>query len=94
MGWIVFDGDLISQQRITGAVQLATLSTGPFNISWTLADNTSVNLNREQLIGLGVKLATRSAALFSYSQMLRTQLEAATTVNTVKGINWDFQFQD
>lgn len=85
-----FDADLFSQQRISGAVQLALLSGDEFQIEWTLADNSSRVLSKAELIGLGVALGSRTAQIFQYSQTLREQIELAQSVEDVEQISWQF----
>lgn len=85
-----FDADLFSQQRISGAVQLALLSGDEFQIEWTLADNSSRVLSKAELIILGVALGSRTAQIFQYSQALREQIELAQSVEDVEQIGWQF----
>lgn len=90
---MVFDADLLSQQRISGAVQLAMLSPDTFTVNWTLANNSSCELSKEKLLQLGVAVATRSAAIFQYSQELRQQLDNANTIDEVNNVVWNYTYQ-
>ena len=83
----VFDSDAVSQNRITGAVQLAQISPG-FNIEWTLADNTTRVLSAADMISVGTALGIHVGTHFAKGQALRTQIEAATTKEEVEGIIW------
>jgi len=82
-----FDSDQLSQQRITGAVSLAMLST-EFTIDWTLADNTVRTLSQTSMIQAGVALGTHVATQFAIGVALRNQIYAATTTAEVEAIAW------
>ena len=82
-----FDSDQISQGRITGAVQLAQMSPS-FSISWTLADNTVMDLDADQMQAVGAALGAHVSAQHSLARQLRTQINAATTAAQLAGIHW------
>jgi hypothetical protein len=82
-----FDSDPVSQQRISGAVQLATLNP-QFTVTWTLKDNTARVLNAEQMKAVGLALGTHVEAQFTRAQTLRTQLDAAQTADEITALNW------
>ena len=83
----VFDSDAISQNRITGAVTLAQLSPS-FTIDWTLADNTVRTLNQVEMFQVGAALGTHVQTQFAKGQLLRVQIEAATTKEAIEAITW------
>lgn len=83
----VFDSDAISQQRITGAVTLAQLST-EFTMAWTLADNSVRVLSQLEMLDVGVTLGFHVATQFVRGQTLRAQIEAAVTKEEVEAIVW------
>lgn len=86
-----FDSDQVSQTRIQGAVQLATiaLSQGQnISIDWTLYDNTTRTLSATDFVQLGVALGTFVTTLFAAGVTLRDQIVAATTVQQVDAIKW------
>ena len=82
-----FDSDAISQQRITGAVTLAQLSTA-FSIDWVLADNTTRTLNQADMLQVGVALGLHVATQFTHGVGLRAQIDFATTPEQLSAIVW------
>jgi len=82
-----FDSDAISQNRITGAVALAQMSS-TFSIGWVLADNTVRTLNQPDMLAVGAALGNHVAAIFAKGVLLREQIEAATTAEEVAGVVW------
>lgn len=86
-----FDSDLVSQSRIQGAAQLATLAkigSQPFSITWTLADNTTRALDADEMIAVGMAMGMHINALIAQSRALRDAIEAATTIEEVQEISW------
>ena len=82
-----FDSDILSQQRITGAVSLAMLSS-TFSIQWTLFDNTVRTLSASDMIGVGSALGTHVATQFAIGVTLRDQITAATSRAEVEAVVW------
>lgn len=83
----VFDSDAISQNRITGAVTLATLSP-EFTINWVLADNTVRTLNQTDMMQVGAALGQHVALQFNKAVLLRSAIESATSAEEVLAIQW------
>lgn len=83
----VFDSDAISQNRITGAVTLATLSPA-FTISWILADNTVRTLSATDMMQVGEALGQHVAAQFAHGAALRAQIEEALARAEVEAVVW------
>jgi len=82
-----FDSDAISQNRITGAVTLAQLSS-TFTIDWTLATNQVRTLNQSEMLQVGAALGVHVQTQFAKGQSLRVQIDAATTQAEVEAIVW------
>jgi hypothetical protein len=82
-----FDSDAISQNRITGAVALAQMSS-TFSIGWVLADNTVRTLNQSDMLAVGAALGAHVAAVFAKGVLLREQIESATTVQQIEAVVW------
>ena len=82
-----FDADPTSQQRIAGAVQLATLDQD-FTVDWTLANNTVRTLTAANMIAVGVALGQAVNAAYEKGRLLRNTINAATTVDAVMAITW------
>ena len=82
-----FDSDAISQNRITGAVTLAQLSSA-FTIDWTLATNQVRTLNQSEMLQVGAALGVHVQTQFAKGQSLRVQIDAATTQAEVEAVVW------
>lgn len=90
----VFDSDTISQSRIQGAVQLAqmALSAGqPWQIDWTLQDNTVRTLTGEDMFGVGVALGQHVAHCHETARLLREAIEAAQTTEDIEAVTWPLE---
>lgn len=83
----VFDSDVLSQQRITGAVTLAQMSPA-FTTVWTLKDNSTRTLNSQDMFAVGVALGTHVSTQFAHGQELRTQIEETTSIDQLDLIHW------
>lgn len=86
-----FQSDATSQQRIQGAVimaQLAKIADQSYSVDWTLDDNTVRTLSADDVIGVGLALGSMVQTTFAKAQQLRTQLDAATTLEQVAAIVW------
>lgn len=93
VGLYTFDADDSSQQRIAGAVQMASLAVAAgqgadFSISWTLADNTTATLSATEIIAVGLSLGQQISAAHARSRVLRAQIDAATSAEELNLINW------
>lgn len=89
----IFDSDQISCIRILGAsvsAQTAIAAKTPFTITWTAQDNSTVELNAEQLLGLTVVLAQHSNMCHERGKELKGYLDAAQTPEEVAAITWDY----
>ena len=86
-----FGSDLISQSRIQGAAQLATLAlmnSQPFSIEWTLADNTVRTLSATDMLAVGTAMGVHISTQHALSRIKRNSIDAATTVDEVSLITW------
>jgi len=83
-----FDSDMASNLRISGAVQLAQIVGGAFNIGWTLADNSVRTLSAAQMVAVGVAAGQHVAAQRATARALREQIQAATTPQELEAIAW------
>lgn len=83
-----FDSDTVSQNRITGAVTLAQMSTA-FSIDWILANNTVRTLNQINMLQVGAALGNHVAEQFSKGVLLRNSIEYAATKEEIEAITWD-----
>lgn len=88
----VFDSDEISCIRMTcaaQAMQLSVMSEETPTITWTCQDNSTIDLTAQELMGLVVALAEWSNRCHEKATTLKTQVEAATTVEELDNIVWD-----
>ena len=86
----VVQSDARSQANINGLVTMAILSqmTGqPFSAAFTLADNTVVNLNATQMIGLGVAVGRNVQTVYARATELREEIDAAADVAALEAID-------
>ncbi|PZP90373.1 MAG: hypothetical protein DI587_38855 [Variovorax paradoxus] len=87
-----FDSDAVSAQKIAGAAQLAQLaiSTGsPFTRVWTLADNTTVSLNAQEMIGVMLAMGEHVGTVHDTGTALRAEIYAAdATEASVAAVAW------
>jgi hypothetical protein len=83
----IFQCDEVSQRRIQGAVQLAMMSEN-FTIDWTLLDNTVITLTAQEMIEVGQHLAAHVNACHVKSRQLRTQIDAAESIDAINLIEW------
>lgn len=87
-GGSVFDSDAISQSRISGAVQLASLAGATFTIDWTLADNSVRTLSAADMDAVAMALGQHVQTQFIKAQGLRTQIDAALNPAQVAAVVW------
>lgn len=89
----VFDSDPISCQRISCAAQAlqvvpASEGTEP-TITWTCQDNSTIDLNASELMGLVVALAAWSNSCHERATKLKAKVDQAYSVELVESITWD-----
>ena len=90
----VFDSDPISCQRISCAAQAlqvvpaASDGTEP-TITWTTQDNSMIELNAAELVGLVVALAAWSNSCHERATKLKAKVDQAYSVELVESITWD-----
>lgn len=95
-GWFewdgsTFDSDRESQARIMGAVQMAVLAMSaqqPFEIAWTLADNSVRTLAGADMVAVGLELGAHVAAAHAIGRTLRAAIEDAETAAEVEAVQW------
>jgi hypothetical protein len=85
------DSDSLSVQRINTAVQAAQAAMAigmPFSLSWTCQDSSLLVLDGPGMLGMAVALAEYANELHETARSLRSQIDAATTIEAVKAIVW------
>lgn len=85
----VFDSDPISCQRISMAVQAMAFADDIAKITWTCQDNTTIDLNKTQIVGVVVALAEWSNTCHQKATALKAQIDAAKTAEELEKITWE-----
>ena len=83
----IFDSNSISQQRIYSAAQMAIIDPA-YTVNWTLSNNTVRTLSAEDTKNLAIALNTHINDCHQKSQLLRTKIDTATTIQQIKDIVW------
>lgn len=83
-----FDFDSKSYERITAAIYALDIQGATSTINWTLADNGSTPVTANDLRGVIAAAAVRSNALHTAYRALKSQVQAAETVDDVNNIMW------
>jgi hypothetical protein len=87
-----FDSDPTSRTNIQGGVSLAIISeqlNQPFDIDWTLKNNTTISLSISDMKAVGVALANHLNTQYEKGRVLRAQIENSTTKQAVELVVWD-----
>lgn len=84
----IFDSDPISCQRISCAAQAMSVAPENSTITWTCKDNTTIDLNKDQITGLVVALAQWSNSCHEKATALKEQVEKAKTKEELDKIVW------
>lgn len=86
-----FDSDAVSQSRIQGSAQLATLAVladQPFSVPWTLADNSVRTLDRSDMLAVGQAMGVHIMDVHAHGRHLRDEVVAAPDASAVTEIIW------
>lgn len=92
-----FDSDRQAQRRIQGATQLALLAklAGiPFEVDWTLADNTVRTLSGDDMLAVGRAMGALILNLHSISREMRIAIQEATNSAGVGAVLWTREDSD
>ena len=88
----VFDGDAAGVNNIKSAVlglrEAAAIGAAPSTITWTLYDNSAVELTPNELSEVAVMLLARGNVAHVRARVLRLQIEAATTAAELDALAW------
>lgn len=77
----VVDSDELSRSNIAGATLAAIIAkqaSQAFSIEWTLADNSVVSLDADQMIALGVAAMSHVSLAHDRARDLRSEIEATS----------------
>lgn len=78
--------------KVTGAslaALMAQVQGVPFNETWTLSDDTTVDLTGQQVMALGVTLLARISAIHHKGRMLRSLIDNAATPAEAYSYTWE-----
>lgn len=87
-----FDSDERSVLRIilsSVSAQVAKSQGHDMNITWTLADNSTMDLTTDDLIAMPLALTQYMMGLHQYARTLRDQINTATTPAEVRQCVWE-----
>ena len=87
-----FDSNAIAVQRLSVACLTAVsavLVGQSFSVEWTCADNSTILLTAQQLLGLPPAMAQYSNSLHERYRVLKEQINLCTTNAEVEAIVWD-----
>jgi hypothetical protein len=84
---LAFQSSSGSQTRIMGAAQLA-YNDPTLTVTWTLTDNTQRTFTAAEIISVSRALGEHLNNVHVKSQLLREQIDAATTKEEVQAIVW------
>lgn len=79
-----------SQRKAGGAVQMAMIAqaaSAPFTIGWTMADNTTIALDADGMIDVGLAIGQHVNACHGHGLGLKDLIDAAETVEDIAAIN-------
>lgn len=84
------DTNEAAKLNLNGAVtmaQIALSSAQSFSIQWTMADNSIVTLDANQMIVVGVAVGQHVNACHDVARQLREQIAAATSIVDIEAID-------
>lgn len=92
-GNFIFDGGSYQADkvRINGAVQLAVIAKSngtAYSETWTLTDNTTRQLDADQVIALGLALGVHVSGVYAKGRALRVAINQADSIEAVNAIRW------
>jgi hypothetical protein len=82
----VAQADDVSKLNLAGLVQMASFAKAAgaaFSQSFTMADNTRVAMTADEMIVFGVAVGEHIGAAHDFSQSLREQIDAATSLEAL-----------
>lgn len=85
------DSDPVSRANVTGAATAAMIAQAagaPFEINWTLADNSTVTLDAAATIGMGLAVLAHVSAVHDQATALKAAIDAAETAEAIEAVVW------
>lgn len=84
------DSDSMARSNISGATIAALAAKTnniPYAITWTLLDNSTVTLDADAMIGMGMAVLAHVNACHDRARQLRTEIEAASNMAELLAID-------
>ena len=84
------DSDSMARSNISGATIAALVAKTnniPYAITWTLLDNSTVTLDADAMIGMGMAVLAHVNACHDRARQLRTEIEAASNMAELLAID-------
>ena len=88
----VFDSDQVSCIRISSAAQamsMVAMSEETPTITWTCQDNSTIDLNPQELMGLVVALAQWSNTCHQKATALKAQIDVCDSKEALDKVKWE-----
>ena len=85
----IFDSDQVSCIRMSSAAQAMQYAPDDAIITWTTQDNSTIDLNKSQLMGLVVALAQHSNTCHQKATALKAQIDACESKEELDKIVWE-----
>lgn len=86
----IFDSNETSRTNLLGAIQAASIAKAagqPFTITWTMRDNTDVDLDADTLIAAGLTIMSFVDACHARARALRSEIIAAADETELAAID-------
>lgn len=85
------DSDPVSRANVTGAATAAIIAQSvgaPFEIAWTLFDNSTVTLDAAATIGMSLAVLAHVTAMHDVATSLKAAIDAAETAEDIEAVVW------
>jgi hypothetical protein len=83
-----------SRQFLNGAVaaaQIALANETPFAVDWTLADDSTVELDAAGVIAAGLAIAGHVGTIHQRARVLKARIDAAETLAAIAAVTWTLE---
>ena len=87
----VVDTDPASRANVTGAATAAMIAQAagaPFAITWTLFDNSTVDLDAPATIAMSLAVLAHVTAMHDIATALKAAIDAAETAEAIDAVSW------
>jgi hypothetical protein len=83
--------DAVSRDNVSGAALAATIAKAagiPYSVEWTMADNSVITFDADQVIAMFVAGAEFVKTIYARGVTLREQISTANTEERIQAIAW------